>query len=75
MNDSITYQASQNAKTKGAIKRHQILFVASTAACAVFVVCLVSFASRQTQIMGLCVLATMTLLTSLAAFFKAYDRH
>lgn len=75
MNDTIQYSTNQAAKSKSGIKRHQILFAATAVACAVFVVCLVGFASRQAQVMGLCLLATMTLLTSLAAFFKAYDRN
>ena len=74
MNDPVHYPTGQIEKSKTGIKRHQILFVAAATGCAVFVVCLAIFASRQTQIMGLCVLATLTLLTSLAAFFKAYDR-
>jgi hypothetical protein len=74
MNNSIHYPDNHVAKPKAGIKRHQIHFVVATVACAAFVVGLVTFASHQTQIMGLCVLATVTLLTSLAAFFKAYDK-
>lgn len=72
MNYPIQNPTSQVTKPKCRIKRYQICFLVASVVFGAFITYLADYADRQTLTVGLSVLGTLTLFTSLAAFFKAF---
>ncbi len=74
MNEATHIPTVGSANSRSPLKRRHIYLIGSLIAIALFVTYLTDYASRDTAICGMVVLAAFTMVVALAAFFKAYSK-
>ncbi|HEV2435751.1 MAG TPA: hypothetical protein VG077_07110 [Verrucomicrobiae bacterium] len=74
MNDTIDNPPREVSKPKHKFKPRHFYLFGSVIAIGIFVTYLADYASRETTMVGLSALGTLTMVIALAAFFKAYSK-